>query len=691
MSPEQARGLPIDKRTDIWAFGCVLYEMLTGRVAFAGETVSDVIARILEREPDWSVLPLTTPDSVRRLLLRCLAKDPKQRLRDIGDVRLELDAIDANLPAAVSATGPARPVRSPAWTWLPWVALAALALGIAVREAGRATVPAAVESNPLAHATFTRFTAWDGTEGGAEISPDGRFVVFVADHDRPFDYWRSQVGTGEFVNITSDMAPRPGPGGILRSFGFSGDGSEIWLPLRGGAERMLVPMLMPLTGGTPRPFLGAGAAALSWSPDGERVAYMTISLDEGDSLSVADRTGTDARQIVGHEPAVHNHNPVWSPDGQWIYFARGADPTEAMDVWRVRPSGGAPERLTQQNAALNFLAPLDSRTLLYVARGEDWSGPWLWALDVETRLRRRVSVGVEQYTSVAASRDGRRIVATVANPTARLWRVPLRDPAAGEDAVEPYPLPHARSLAPRFGGTALFYLSTSGAGDGLWRAQHGQSVQVRRGADGALFEPPAVSRDGRDVAVVLRRDGRRRLVTMSADGTESRTLAASVSVRGAADWSPDGRWIAAGGRDEGGEGLFKIPVDGGPAVRLVPGQAFNPVWSPDGSLIVYAALEAGQVPLLGIRPDGTPVEMPAVLVRPGGYRFLPDGSGVVYLPHLQSQDFWLLDLATKASRQLTRLGRQGTLQAFDITPDGKSIVFDRSRENSNIVLIDLPK
>ena len=106
MSPEQARGLPVDKRTDIWAFGCVLYEMLTGRITFAGDTASDSIAKILEREPDWSALPVATPVSIRRLLLRCLAKDPKQRLRDFGDVRIEIDAIGEvppGTPALVTA------------------------------------------------------------------------------------------------------------------------------------------------------------------------------------------------------------------------------------------------------------------------------------------------------------------------------------------------------------------------------------------------------------------------------------------------------------------------------------------------------------------------------------------------------------------------------------------------------------
>jgi len=184
---------------------------------------------------------------------------------------------------------------------------------------------------------------------------------------------------------------------------------------------------------------------------------------------------------------------------------------------------------------------------------------------------------------------------------------------------------------------------------------------------------------------------------MSADGTNSRTLAATIDMQGAAgqataDWSPDGDWIVTGGRDAKGPALFKIPVNGGAPVRVVEGLAVNPVWSPDGKLIVYSGgFFNGQVELLGVRPDSTPVALPHVRVRPGGYRFLPDGTGLVYLPLVRSLDFWLLDLATGHQRQLTRLSNQGRLQTFDITRDGTQIVFDRSRENSDIVLIDLPK
>src|SRR5215831_8410446 len=129
MSPEQARGKVVDKRADIWAFGCILYEMLTGRLAFRGETDSDVIGKILEREPDWSALPAATPAAVRRLLLRCLAKDPKQRLRDIGDVRIEIDRIDDVPPGVSNDVAPRRAARTR--KWLPWISVATVAAVVA--------------------------------------------------------------------------------------------------------------------------------------------------------------------------------------------------------------------------------------------------------------------------------------------------------------------------------------------------------------------------------------------------------------------------------------------------------------------------------------------------------------------------------------------------------------------------------
>jgi Tol biopolymer transport system component len=670
----------------------VLYELLTARLAFPGATVQDTIAKILEREPDWSALPAETPEPVRRLLHRCLVKDPRERLRDIGDARIELRDLEHDRPTLSEPVATATIRTSRLTTWLRWAALvAALAAGLGAWGLRR---PVAEFDHPLANARFVPVTNWEGAEEGAEISPDGKFVAFLADHDGEFDIWLTQVGTGHFTNLTRDVPPLAPLGAIVRKLGFSGDGAEIWF--NPAARRPL--MMMPLTGGTPRAFLGAGVNTPAWSPDGTRLVYFGKPPDGDDPMYVADRTGANPRELLAPLKGFRRNNPAWSPDGQWIYFASGSEPQDETDinVWRVPASGGTPEPLTNQHAGVSFVAPIDARTLLYVARADDGSGPWLWALDAERKSAWRVPTGIDQYTSVAASRDGLRIVATVANPSGSLWRVPLLDRLADDRDAELYPLPvpTGRVLAPRFSRSSLFYLSARGTGDGLWKVQDGQAVHIWRNLDGLVSEPPAVSPDGRRVAVVVRQDGKRRLSIMSEDGTNARTVAESIEIQGAAgqgmvDWSPDGRWIVAGGRDAGGPALFKIPVDGGSPERLLNGTWVGPVWSPDGSLIVFAGRSlVGQVALRGVRPDGIPAELPDVRVRPGGYRFLPGGGGLVYLPDIHARDFWLLDLAAGRSRRLTQLGNLGTIQTFDITPDGKHIVFDRSRQNSNIVLID---
>ena len=587
---------------------------------------------------------------------------------------------------------------------LSWVALVIVA---AVLGAWVAIRPEMTEANPLAGAVFSRVTNWTGSEEQAEISPDGRYVAFVADRAGQFDVWVGQLGTGDYSNLTEDIVPILTSKNLLRSVGFNGEGSEVWFSRNGNPAGEKV--LMALTGGLPQPFLAKGNSTPAWSPNNAQLAFIGATT-AGDPLFLADRTGAEQRPLVPSrdrgleaffKEGLHTHNPVWSPDGQWIYVVHGTGPTGRMDVWRMKPSGEGREQLTSQHPDVNFLAPLDQRTLLYVARAGDWSGPWLWALDVESRVTRRVTVGLEQYVSVSASRDGRRVVATVANPTATLWRVPLRDELVGDGDAEPYHVPAERALAPRFNGTSLFYLSlsTRGTGDGLWRVQNGQKFEVRKGADSVLTEPAAVSRDGSRVAVIVRQEGKRRLTVMSADGTNARTLAASIEIQGvvgqsAVDWSPEGTRIVASGRDAQGPGLFMIPVDGGTPQRLVATDAFNPVWSPKGDLIVYASGfggAGGVSRLRGVRPDGTPVPMPEVGVRNGGaHRFLPSGLGLVYLQQVETKDFWLLDLVTGTRRQLTDISDRGYLDTFDITPDGKFLVFDRSRQNADVLLIDVP-
>jgi Tol biopolymer transport system component len=166
-------------------------------------------------------------------------------------------------------------------------------------------------------------------------------------------------------------------------------------------------------------------------------------------------------------------------------------------------------------------------------------------------------------------------------------------------------------------------------------------------------------------------------------------------MRGAASWSPDGKWIAIAAQDNVGVRLFKIPVDGGPPVNLVASVSSNPVWSPDGAFILYSgAPRARSVPVLAVTPDGRPYPLPPLSVDRLGdsFRFLPGGKqAVIKQGGFRRQDFYLFDLATGSQRRLTNLGHGASLLRFDASPDGKRILFERVRENSDIVLLELPR
>jgi len=681
MSPEQIRGEDIDARSDIWAFGAVLYEMLTGKIAFGGKNVSEIMYKVVASDPDLDLLPDSLPAGIRRLVRRCLAKEARSRLQSIGDARIIIQEY-LDEPTHVEEERVPRSV----WRFVPW-GLVTLVTLLAVVAITRLWTIRQEPVNLLSGATFTRITDFVGSETSAAISRDGKNIACLSDRSGQWDVWVVPVGTGQPYNLTNGLVGNVRSG--LREVGFSYDGSEVWLT---GSKNSRL-RRMPLQGGTPRNWLENTATNVSWSPDGSHIIYHTY--DPGDPLIVADSDGSDRREIFNSGLGYHQHFPVWGRDG-WIYMVHGQENTQEMDLWRIRPDGSGIEQLVTGTLYPMFLTSIDEKTLVFIAQEMNGAGPWLWRFDLEHRAARRLSFGLEQYTSVDASEDGRRLVATVANPRVSLWQVPIGDELATETDAKPFELPSVRALAPRYGPEELYYLSSQGSGDGLWRFRDGTSQEIWKGTETPLLVPVAVSADGAWLAIVLRQDGRNVLHVLSADGAELRSLSTAVYVQGSASWSPDGAWIVTGGIDlEGNQGLFKISVEGDRIEKIVEGHALNPVWPPTGELIVYAGPQAyaGQSRVLGVHPDGTPVELPLVEVFIDGekVRFLPDGKGLIYLKSSInfSADFWLVDLATMQERQLTRLEDAGTIRTFDITPDGTRIVFDRLHSNADIVMIDL--
>jgi Tol biopolymer transport system component len=546
--------------------------------------------------------------------------------------------------------------------------------------------------NPLANATFTRLTDWPGIEQAAEISRDGRWASFLADHDGHMDVWLTQIGSGSYHNLTrGDRVELVNPS--IRTLGFSADGSfvTVWTRSSDGSHSEDIKLMAaPTTGGELRDFLG-GVAEVAWSHDGRQIVYHTTA--PGDPLFVRDADGV-AHQIYVGPSGMHCHFPLWSEDGAYIYFARGIPPDD-WDIWRIRPSGAGLERITFLDSKVSHPVLLDEHTLLYLASDRQGSGPWLYALNVEQRMPHRISFGLERYTSLAASAGGTRLITTVDESNASIWSAPLgpdRGASGGQSATQPVSLVSATGLSPRTGPNYMLYVSVRAGRQGIWKAADGQSRELWSDAHAIIVGAPAIARDGRHIAFTVADGERTILYMMDSEGREVQALTRSLDLRGNPAWAPDGRSIVTAVMRSGEPRLMSIFLDNSPPTPLVSEYSIDPVWSPDGQFLIYSGADVGTTfPLRAAARDGRPYPIPALILTRGARRvvFRPDSDSIVLLlGDVGHKNFWLVDLRTGAQRQITELAPDIAISDFDLSRDGSAVVFDRIQKGSQIALIE---
>lgn len=548
--------------------------------------------------------------------------------------------------------------------------------------------------NPIADARFQTVTDFDRVEQAAAVSRDGHFVAFLSDRDGQMDVWVTQAGSGQFHNLTRGSAPElVNPS--VRELGFSPDGSLVtyWVRRRDGSESGNIGVwAVPTLGGEPRPYLD-GVAEFDWSRDGSRLVYHTPG--PGDPLFVSDGNVRPGAQPIFTAPAgLHSHFPLWSANAEQIYFVQGTLP-DKLDIWRIPATGGTPERITSHNGRVIYPVLLGRRTLMYLASDPDGSGPWLYSMDVERRIPHRLTSGLDSYTSLAASADGRRLVATLASPKRTLWRLPISDSSTEVSAAVPIPLTTGTGFSPRLGPNYLLYVSGTGTTESIWKVANETSTELWSGQGAQIFGGPAISPDGRSIAFSVQQGGQTSLYAMQADGSNARIVTDSLDLQGSPAWAPDGKSITSAADDHGTPHLFRVPLDGRSATRFVREYSLDPAWAPDGRFIVYSGPDIGTTfSVKAVTAEAAVHPMPALTLTRGARHltFLPGGRALVLLRgEIQHKNLWLIDLETGAERRLTNLAADFDVRDFDISSDGRDVVLERSQERSDVVLLDLPR
>ncbi len=608
MSPEQARGKTVDKRTDVWAFGCVLYEMLAGKRAFEGETVSDTLAAILRGEPDWEALPVGTPEKVKEILRKCLRRDAKQRLHDIADARLDLEELSAagaatsssSLPFEEKTALPSPAVASTERTrlergnkksfslFLPWAIAAAFAAA-----AGALALRARAPGAPVVRARIsppegTSFWLESNTPGPAIVSPDGKSVAFSAAdgvgkvnlYVRPLDAAEARV----LPNTEGAQYPFWSPDS--RSLGFFVPGKLKTIGVADGSVLTLCP--------APE---GKGGA---WSPVGvvlfapsANTSIFKVSEKGGDSVEV---TKIDFKRGDNS----HRH-PRFLPDGKrFLYVARSAaSAAEGFPIVLASLDGGAEKVLLRSPAAPQFASGhlLYLRDATLMARPIDANGTFTG--EASPLVDRIVMPSVQ--TAIAcfsASQNGVLVTQGARGDLASRLRWFTRDGKAAEYVGEAGEYQGA-VLSPDGKLAAVTALDAATSTYDIWIVDVARGVRTRFTFDPANDRSPLWSPDGRSIVFSSVRKGHEDLFRKSLDGTgDEEPLLVSDIDKEASAWTPDGgKIVFVQWGDAPGAEIRTLALDATHAQEVVLKSKASLVaspLSPDGKWLPYSSDESGR-------------------------------------------------------------------------------------------------
>jgi eukaryotic-like serine/threonine-protein kinase len=685
MSPEQATGGRVDARSDVFSLGAVLYEMVTGRRAFSGETVSETLTAVVKEQPraPREVVP-EIPEGLEKLILRCLRKEPERRFQHMSDLKVELQELKEDLGSG--PTTPSVPARRKRGLWLAAGlvgALLSVAGGLLLRHARRPEVPAP---------SLIPLTSTPGSETRPTFSPDGDQIAFEWNGEKGdnWDIYVKMIGSPEARRLTTDPALE-----IMSAW--SPDGRQIaFLRRSSGSTALAIHVISPLGGADRKVSDQPIGGPLSWSPDGRWLATgAPWGFDAGRSavapgIRFVEVATGEVRNITSPAGSAYDLYPAFSPDGRHLAYASCLGLACHVDVVELGPDDlpkGAARRLTQRLVwpSTPLAWTRDSASVVY---GDQLNGH-LWRVSIQGNVppeRIEIAGFGAYWPATAVSRN--RLAFVRSGSHSAIYRFEPGRPArvVASSSLFSSNTPH---LSPD-GSRIAFESNRGGGGDEVWLAASDGSNPVQLTHGPGLWQgSPRWSLDGRRIAFdSLGEDGLWHIWTIDADGGALHRVTSYPANHNHPAWSQDGRFLYFSSDRTGTQTIWRSPAAGGPEEQVARTGGGRSQEAADGKTLYVQRAALAASPLLAVPLAGGPER--TVIDCVPRYSSAVGAAGVYHVGcggDPSAVPLFLWDPATGRDRLLGTLERPGT--GLTVSTDGETVLYTRSLgEGTDLMLIE---
>ena len=710
MSPEQARGEVVDARTDVWSLGVVIYEMLSRRLPFSGDTAQDVIAAILRDEPP----PLSSevPDRLRWIVQKALRRDREERYQTAREMFSDLRELQKQrgqilAEPSILTRDDARRTRSSAQylaselkrrrgaAILALTAVLVAAGGVALgllrlsrRQSQTISQKQPAPVAPLQQMKMARLTT-TGKATTAAISPDGKYVIHVVEDGQQQSLWIRQVSTSSNVQINPPAAVN------YNGLTFSPSGDYLYY-LLWDKKKFVSLYQMPLFGGTTKKLITDIDSSVTFSPDSKQLAFLRgYPTDGKTALVLSNPDGTAERQLTSHRLGLGPFgDPAWSPDGKIIaYPAENTDANgDFMTLLEVRVLDGSEKPLSSKRWwRIGRTAWLHDGSGLVFAANETVAGPsQLWYASYPGGEVHRITNDLNDYVDISLTSDSSSLVAVQSEQVSNIWVSPS-DNIRHSSQLTSSKFDGLKSLSWMSDGKIVYDSAASGRLD-LWLIDSNGAGQKQLTADAGNNSWPSVSPDGRYVVFVSDRTGINHIWRVNAEGSDARQLTYGIGETNP-ECSPDGQWVVFNlpfqGRESDGRHsdstVMKVPLVGGEPLSIRGDNNAGLAISPDGKWVASRHYEPGNINTEVYPFEGR--EPPKVLdIAAYYFRWTPDGRSLAFVDERNPSAILSQPIDGGAPRQMADF-KPDRIFSFAWSRDGKQLAVARGTLTHDVILI----